>query len=151
MSKGDVYYLIHSNGQPVAKFEQDEDYMSGNCYQCYTWCDDGNGNYIIPDDWEFFANVYCKWDSCTHWWFYGENFREDLPKDIGGYYHICGTHCFTDHIRTMCFVWKLAAMILVEDANNANNDYTQEAYFKTEEIKQLIELTLKDYTIKKGE
>lgn len=147
MAKGDIYYLIDSNDCPVAKFEQTEEFMSGNCYQCFSWTSDEDGNYTVPSEWSFFANVYCKWDSCTHWYFYGENYIEDTPAD--SYYHLCGAHCFTDYIRTMCFIWKIAPMILAEDTDFKDvSDYTNEVYFETDEIKQLIELMLKDYTIK---
>lgn len=135
--KGDIYYLKRkSDGEIVARFEQTEEYMSGHCYL---------------DD-LYFARVFCKSDSCTHWNFNGETYIEHLDSTISGtdsYYHICGSYCLADHIRTMCFLWKLAVDILSEGEDEEHKEYVTNEYFDTDEIKQLVTLMLEGYVIEK--
>ena len=148
MAKGDVYYLIDPHGYIIAKFEHTEKYMGGNCYSCSSWVGDKNE----PYEWDFFAEVWCKWDACTHWRFKGEDYDVENDKEHDSYYHICGKRCFSDHIRLMCFVWKIAPMLLSEYEDFQHcRDSINDWYFETEEIKQLVEMMLTGYTIKKGE
>lgn len=42
-----------------------------------------------PSDSNFMASVSFKWDCCTHWHFYGEDYEEGSETD--SYYHLCGT------------------------------------------------------------
>lgn len=141
--KGDIYCLIRkSDGRVIARFEQTEEYMSGHCY-----IGDGAG-YDSGDD--YFAHVFCKWDSCTHWWFEGERSFVDennKVKNNDAYYHLCGSEWFINHIRVMCFIWKLAADILSED--EVYKEYVLSEYFDTDEIKKLVELMLDGYEIEK--
>ena len=151
MAKGDVYYLIDDrDGYINAKFEQTDDFMEGNCYSAYSWYEGG-----VPDGWEFFASVYCKWDSCTHWRFKGEDYNPEDKSEHDSYYHICGSYTLLNHVRLMCFIWKIAPMIISEDHfykyNKFDGSYIRDEYFDSEEIKQLTELMLKGYTIKKGD
>lgn len=152
MAKGDIYYLKDKSGMIVAKFEYTDNYMTGVCHAATSWIDDGNGNYNVPCEWDFVADVYCKWDSCTHWWFRGEDFDPDIDgSDHDSYYHLCGTHCFVNHIRCMCFIWKLGYMYQLEYGNEYIRSCADEWYLDNEELKQLIDFTLKDYTIEKVE
>ena len=70
--KGDVYHLIDPEGREVAKFEQDQDWMSGKCYKACGWYDDKKS---VAAEYEFFAEVYCKQSSCTHWYFFWRRLR----------------------------------------------------------------------------
>lgn len=148
MAKGDVYYLMDSTGLIVAKFEQDDDFMSGKCYECTSWELNDDGSYTKPCEWLFVTQVCCRWDGCTHWYFYGEE-SEKKPFIADSYYHLCGGFSFANHIRFMCFVWKLAPMIISEYQENI--EYTNDEYCGGEEVNKLINLMLKGYTIKKGE
>lgn len=141
--KGDVYYLINSDGYTTCKFEFTDDYMTGVCYECYTW--DTHKN---PLEYHYVADVYCKWDSCTHWWFRGQDYDSG---DNDSYYHLCGSGCFTDHIRAMCFVWRLAAMTLIKDENYSKSLKPDIAryYIGDDKTRQLVSLMLDGYTIKK--
>lgn len=144
MAKGDIYYLIDPQGYINAKFEQKDDYMYGDCYTCNSWIGDDNE----PCEYDFFADIHCKWDACTHWRFKGEDYDPETDEEHDSYYHICGEISFLEHIRTMCFLWKIASEIFGEDPAFKNS---MEWYFEKEETKQLIEMMLKNYTIKKEE
>lgn len=133
--KGDRYLLRHKSGRIIANFvvENDDGCLIGKCYE-----DD--------DDSIFIASVYCKADSCTHWRFYGEDYRDDVKSYIDPYYHLCGGHCFTHHITAMCFVWKLAANILSESMpHRAAVIYGE--YFDHDRIEKLVGLMLDGYEI----
>lgn len=142
MAKGDIYYLIDQNGYTVAKFELTDDYMTGNCYTCCTWAEDN-----APIDYQFFVKVFCKADSCTHWLFKGEDFDEETNTNDDSYYHICGSLCFGSHVQVMCFIWKVAAMVLVKE-NPEYKTYIEQNYFRNEKMKKLAELFLEGCTIK---
>lgn len=147
MAKGDVWYLRHKvdDNTIVAKIEFTDDYCTGACHECYSWYSDNT-----PAEWHLVAEFYCKWDSCTHWWFKGEDYDKEIDGSIDSYYHLCGSPCFLNHIRNMCFVWKVAAMTLIKV--NKDSQYLKreiaDNYFN-EKINKLIELMLDDYTIEK--
>lgn len=136
--KGDVYYLKDTtdHNRIVAKFvvENDDRTLMGDCYSAVSWYSDGS-----VCDYDYFAGVYCKLDSCTHWYFYGEDYDPELKNEKDSYYHLCGAGCFMEHIRLMCFVWKLASII-----TGSSDDY-----FDNDEIKKLVDTMLKDYFIQK--
>ena len=146
MAKGDKYFLIDKNGYTVAKFELTGDYMTGDCYTCCSWELDK-----APVDYHYFAGVYSKWDSCTHWYFRGEDFDQELNISGDSYYHICGSGCFLEHVRIMCFLWKVAAMYLKEEYEREGSKYTdpEREYFDNDEIKKLVEMMLEGCEIKK--
>jgi hypothetical protein len=148
----DIYYLKDQDGDILSKIEiksADSHAVIGDCYLVSTWASNN-----IPIEYEYVTGFYCKWDSCTHWNFYGEDYYPESESDeFDSYYHLCGANDFTWHIRNMCFVWKLCAQLMIE-ANKKRTDYDNSAcieydYHKTETIRQLIELMLKDYTIVK--
>jgi hypothetical protein len=149
MAKGDTYYLIEDKiGYIVAKLVLTDDFMTGDCYTTHAWDTDGT-----PLESSYFAGFYCKPDSCTHWYFRGEYHDPEIKESDGdSYYHICGDYCLKDHIRTMCFIWKVAAMIHIEDAKASRIGWRpetiQECYLDDEEIKALMDLMLDGYTIK---
>lgn len=150
MAKGDIWYLKDKNDDDriVAKIEFTDDYCTGDCYEPYSWYGDDT-----PAEWHYVACFYCKWDSCTHWWFRGENYDVEIDGSGDSYYHLCGTHCFTNHIRNMCFVWKVAAMTLVESHKRNYRDLAKDIcrdYFDKNTTK-LIELMLDGYVIEKEE
>lgn len=151
--KGDTYYLKDKEGLIGYKFVVDSDdfSLSGTCYETYSW--DIHGT---PFEYSFVANVYCKWDACTHWYFYGEDYNPDAEldeKEQDAYYHLCGGYSFMGHITAMCFVWKLAEQIISKDPwtiRNSISGYTHDEYYDHERIKQLIDLVLNGYEIMKG-
>ena len=151
--KGDIYYLkTKDDGMVTHKFEVDGDdfCLEGRCYEAYSWEMDNT-----PYEYSFVADVYCKWDACTHWRFYGEDYKPDAEideKEQDSYYHLCGGGSFRNHIRAMCFVWKLAEQIIAKDPwTNSNNTakYVHDEYYDHESIKKLIDLVLDGYEIVK--
>lgn len=142
--ENDTYYLKKNDGDIELKFVVTDDRYSssicGNCFEYHSWRLDGT-----PVESSFVASVYCKWDTCTHWWFYGEDYDPEFD-DKDSYYHLCGRRCFKGHIRAMCFIWKLCAELLKSrDESDIVDDYYDD------EITTLIDFMLKDYTIIKGE
>lgn len=111
-----TYYLKDKDGLIVSKIEATDitRCFMGNCYSASSWSIDSD-HYDIA--WEFVADVYCKFDGCTHWYFLGEGHDPDScshDDDFYPYYHLCGPECFIAHIRNMCFIWKVAEMVLIE-------------------------------------
>lgn len=108
------------------------------CYQATAWGIDTK----TPMDYMFLASAYCKWDSCTHWYFYGEDYIPgDDASDKDSYYHLCGSRSFIDHIRAMCFMWKIACEII--------GDRAEDNYFASNLCKETVEFMLKGYEILK--
>ena len=148
MAKGDVYYLISPEGHIDYKFEFTGDYMTGDCYEAVSWYVNGD-----PFVYHFFASVYCNPDSCTHWWFRGEDYDEGMDGTENSYYHICGDFCFINHIRAMCFIWKLAHLTISESMKSSERGtkFVDDGYFGDPYLKDLVESMLKDYRIEKEE
>lgn len=115
--------------------ESSEASVSGRCHIPYEWDMDGN-----PTDSEYLADVYCKWDSCTHWYFRGEDYGDTANLD--GYYHICGETTLLEHIRAMCFVWQVAADLFRE---HHGEDYDPDYYENVS--KDLVDFMLVGYKI----
>lgn len=140
--KGDIWYLKDTSdcNRILAKFEFKDDFFTGNCWRAVSWYDNG------VFDWEFVADVFCKWDACTQWYFNGETYDpvEDAKthdNEIDAYYHLCGGYCMFEHVRCMCFVWKLAEMIFGDS----------EWYYEHDGMDKLVKLMLTDCVIEKEE
>lgn len=136
--KGDIYYLKDKDGQSVCRFEVDSDdnALIGDCY-----LEDSSDSYI--------ADVYCKWSACTHWRFNGHDYYPGANAEPDPYYHLCGGYSFMEHVTAMCFVWKLAELIIAEHNPTLANDI-HESYYDHDRIKRLIEMVLDGYEIVKG-
>ena len=91
---------------PIFKVEIEKSekyYCDFIIYKAVSWGIDNNEIY----EKNFIAKVHWKWDFCTHWWFYGEDYNECLDDEAekDSYYHICSDH--SDYIRMFAFVRKL--------------------------------------------
>lgn len=132
-----LFYLRDKNGYIIAKFEikNNENLCEGTCYQCHQW--DGETN--KPSLWDFFADVCCRWDGCSHWYFKGEgyNLEDELPND--SYYHLCGKYGFEEFVALLSFIWEVARRI------NINSPLVEE--FES----NLVEKVLSDYKIEEVE
>ena len=139
-------YILKSikPGYIHSKFEistRCEAYIYGVCYSAAGWGPNGT-----PVNWKFVADTYCKEDACTHWYFLGEDYDpESISEDNGcSYYHLCGGYSFLDHLTSMCFVWKLMAMLLGETRGDV-----ADSYYDRGRIKQVIDSVLNGYEIEK--
>ncbi len=75
--------------------------VSGTIKRTISWSIDKE-----PLEDEFFAELSVKWDGCSHFWFYGEDYiKEFNNKD--GYYHICGIGGYFNFLRTMHFAYEV--------------------------------------------
>lgn len=146
MAKGNIYKLIDSRGYVVSWIEFTDDYCTGVCYEPFSWNPDKPGDHRHCES-SYVCDFYCKPDGCTHWWFRGEDYDSKITKEFDSYYHLCGTDTFMQHIRSMCFVWKVAAMVGIKD-DNKYKTYIAENYFN-HQINELIKLMLTGYEIKK--
>lgn len=131
--RGDVYELRDPSGDITHWFEvtNDDRCLMGNCYY-------ENGDFV--------ADIYCKWDACTHWRFYGEDYYEGI-SDIDPYYHLCGGYSFMNYITAMCFVWKLSELIIASNFTDSNK--VHESYNDHERITKLVDSVLEGHEIVK--
>lgn len=121
----------------IAKFEFRDTPFTGSCYQAIAW--DSSG---LPIEWMFHSEIYAKIDACTHWYFRGQDYINEC--EIDSYYHLCGNGSFEDHIRLMCFVWKLEMDLYLK--KNASDKNACD-YIKADYDTGLLEVMLKGYEI----
>ena len=109
----------------------DEYFCDFVIYEATSWESDSN----IYEK-KFIAEVHWKWDFCTHWWFYGEDYDKSLGDEAekDSYYHICSDH--SDYIRMFAFVRKLMYTLL----------YDEQTWYSDKD-KELDELVLKGFEI----
>lgn len=150
------YYLKNEHGYIIGIFEAtdvDKHHVDGNCYQVTGWlCSNDNK----PCEFKYVAGIYAKWDACTHWYFDGEDclpniydVRGEREKEKDAYYHLCSDRGFADHVRLLCFVWKVVSRIISE--KREDSDTINEAYFGLDITSELVEMMLKDCEIVKQE
>lgn len=150
--KGDTYYLKDIvGGYVLGKFVVREDSNTcviGDCYEATGW--GSNKEAVI---WAYHSGVYCKWDACTHWHFYGEDYDPELnatDRCMDSYYHLCTDGGFTNHIRLMCFVWKIVSSIMA--AHNEGEDFSNyidimDNYFDLGDTQKLVDLMFEGYSV----
>lgn len=147
---GDTFILkCKKDNEILTKFEMTseiENMFCGDCYSAIAWAAFDKKEVL---NWEFVCHAYCKFDGCSHWWFYGEDFHDgnDFVNDANSYYHLCGPECVFAHVRDICFVWKVAEQWLSEAYPNIDiYDY----YGDHERLNQIIDIILDDYIIEKA-
>lgn len=113
------YYLKDEDGYIVSKIELlEKDFFVAKVYECYEW--DMNKN---PINWDFHSEVIIKYDACSSWNFYGENYESE-KDEINGYYHLCDSpHTF---VIIMSFVWKVAKKYYLEQAEKEEDTFRKE-------------------------
>lgn len=141
-----IYYLKRkSDDTVIARLEitgEDFAHVNADCSICYSWSTENE-----PLEYSYFASVYCKHDGCTHWWFRGEDYVKD--KNLDGYYHLCGSWCFVEHIRVMCFIWKAVEHIMRELEPPCDYHVGPTDYFDTDDVKNLVETMLDGHYIER--
>ena len=145
----DTYYLVDEmDDSIVGKFEvdtADDCHVTGNCYSATAWTSDNQ-----PIEWGFVSDVYCKWDSCTHWNFRGEDYDPEINKNEPGnnYYHLCGEEVFINHIRMMCFVWMVVTIIMEKYRQDR---VVSHQYLEDDNTALLVHSLLNGYKIESAE
>jgi hypothetical protein len=107
--------LINS-GEVVAVYKIDKYPMNieGRIYQVAGI--DDNGNLLFP---EFFAEACVKWDNCSHFNFYGQDYEKDNEAD--SYYHICGSENYILFSSILYFA--IITMYMINDETRTFYDY----------------------------
>lgn len=101
-----IYRLIDEFNHQIFEFRKDnEEYFTGTLWEVGLWDMDGT-----PDEYQFVASVYIKWDLCSHWLFYGEGYDFDTHDSHDSYYHICGGSNYVSFMQGMAFVCEVAKM-----------------------------------------
>lgn len=135
--------------EEVARFrvtDLSETSVSGDCYTVSGWDADSKA----AADFDFFSNVFCKWDACTHWRFYGEDFEKEDPKEtISNYYHICGADTLVNHVRCMLFIWNVVTMCMKSEAgmNKKLQMELAEWYESDTILNKIVEIVKEGYSI----
>lgn len=127
--------------------EKNEAFVDGVCRTVSSW--ECAGDNLIVSDVEYLADVRCKFDGCTHWYFEGEDYDPNDQNDPDSYYHLCGEYCFVNHIRAMCFVWKLCYQLLEEISQTEQRCSIEEYYFENKLTVDLVNSMLNGYKIEK--
>ena len=144
-------YYLKDHEKIVMIFEVTEKssaFVEGVCRIVTSW--ECKGDDLIVDEIEFLADIRCKFDGCTHWYFRGEDYIPVHSDDYGnGYYHLCGEYNFVDHIRAMCFVWKLCYQLLEEASRTKQRCSIEEYYFENKLTVDLVNSMLNGYKIEK--
>lgn len=73
-----------------------------------TSCDTDNNPNLKES--QFIASAYIKWDGCTHWYFYGEDYYE---SEVDSYYHLCGSF----YIFNFTEIIKVATNLVIDTLN----------------------------------
>jgi hypothetical protein len=91
--------------QFVVEYTTGKSSMTGIVKDVGGWDTKSNTPVMLDD----YMSFYIKWDGCSHVWF-GEPEDPDDPHDSprDGYLHLCGKHCWQDHIRVLNHLWDLA-------------------------------------------
>ena len=136
------YYVLKEkveDHQPVSYIVWDTE---GNSLKCYSICgwtkDESTGTYTIPVDNHYVADVYARFDGCTHWWFRGEDYAEGVTKP-DSYYHICGPECLRHMMACMAFIWEVAA--------REHAKWRKDCYDDFEKLNNIKDFILADYEI----
>ena len=130
------YYLKDSDEYPIFEVEiekLDEYFCDFTIYKATSWDNDSFHNIYEKN---FIAKVHWKWDFCTHWRFYGEDYDKYLgdAAEKDSYYPICSDH--SDYIRMFAFIRKLMYALLGDEQDWYND-----------KDKELDELVLKGFEI----
>jgi len=111
--------LIDKTGTVVAVVRQTENYeysFSGIISIPVSWnlYDDSYGE-------EFFAKFSIKWDGCSHFWYYGQDYPYD--KELYPYYHECGLNDYYKYFVAKLFAFEVAKYYMKDVADMDDDLY----------------------------
>lgn len=112
-----IYRLIDNINEMVTHElkvdeQSNEYYLSGNVYRIMGE-NISIGGKPVPEedmyDYEFVAGFSIKWDMCSHWYYYGEDYNNG---DCDSYYHLCGASSYIEFMQAIAFATEVAKMNL---------------------------------------
>lgn len=131
-----IFWLVNkADGMVEAVFNVDTVEHTGVCKRGRAWEID----HPVPFEWELVAEIYFRFDGCTHWHFWGEDW-EGTEETADSYYHICGSTCLLSMMRYMAFVWTVCGKL--------QNEWSREEFYLDDKrLNHLIESALEGYEI----
>jgi hypothetical protein len=95
--------------------------IDGKIYRVTEWGQNNN-----PIGFEFFADVCVKWDNCSHFRFFGQDYKDDIKLDDeenekDSYYHICGCRDYIEFSSILYFA--NLTMSMINEKTNTFYDY----------------------------
>lgn len=109
--------LIDKKGYVVAVVRQIEEYshaLGGMISIPTSWSVDGSYGE------EFLASFSIKWDGCSHFWYYGQDFPYD--EEIYPYYHECGLNEYYKQFVAKLFAFEVAKHHMKDNAKHMDDD-----------------------------
>ncbi|OME54017.1 hypothetical protein BSK59_15665 [Paenibacillus odorifer] len=101
---------------------QNESGISGYIYEVVSWIADDT-----PWEIDFYCHFLIKWDGCSHFRFYGEDYTitNGMESRMEAYYHLCGASSFIQHMRLMAFAYELKVVKcgMSKTLNGEEKDY----------------------------
>lgn len=137
MAKQSYLLLMKGDECPVARYDVDTEKLEGSCHTPYSWKLNGD----ICEE-HFFADCSFKPDSCTHWYFFGEDADSGADDDFDGYYHICGPEYLNTHISTMLFMWEVNRHVV-----SMRYPWTEGEYRDDKRVNKMIDDLLETHEI----
>ena len=114
-----AYLIKKSDGFIVGKLNLTNDYetaLSCDVYSAIAW----DGQTLEPTEYDFAFHAGIKWDGCSHFNFYGQDYVDnDSEKD--SYYHLCGVDNYYSMFSLMLFA-KECAKYYMNQENPYNFD-----------------------------
>jgi hypothetical protein len=119
------------NGRIIAIYKIDKYPMNidGKIYKITDWGKNNN-----PTDMEFFANAWVKWDNCSHFNFYGQDYKYG-EEEKNSYYHICGPKEYIEFSSILYFA--IITMTMINDKTKTFYDYETDIDIMKDTLKNL--------------
>jgi len=131
-------YLIDKNNSIVSifKIKEHDLNVTGDIYNVTGWDMENK-----PCEFEYFANVYVKWDGCSHFRFKGEDFNIETDKlndgdEADSYYHICGLDNYIDFSMTLYFAY----VVMTKVTTDKYSKHNWEAEPRQKDLEKIFEL-----------
>lgn len=145
MNKRKVYYLVDSNDFVESKFVLErEECFEGNLYVAIRNYPDEPFDKQV-EEWDFLARLYIKWDGCSGWEFFGDDYCRGYNDSS---YHLCGFYCYERFFRAMCFAWKIAEDYHKDELTKKFGEKDGKEIVEESFSQPLCDEILKGYTIK---
>lgn len=115
--------LIDKQGNVIAVIRQTDDWeysLSGIISLVTSWSLDGTYGE------EFLARCGIKWDGCSHFWYYGQDYPYD--EEVYPYYHECGLNEYYKQFVAKLFAFEVAKHYMKDNAKHMDDDLYNTIY-----------------------